>query len=69
MFTWFYGTRYLSLQIAVTMFLSVVIIYSVLLVGMLEHPFGGTVSVSRHAFEELLVTFEQRQDAEVAYRR
>jgi len=68
-FTWFYGTRYLSLQIAVTVFLSVVIIYSVLLVRMLEHPFGGTVSVSPHPFEELLQTFEQRTDAEVAFQR
>src|SRR5688500_2108152 len=32
MFTWFYGTRYLSLQLAVTTFLAVIIIYSVLLV-------------------------------------
>lgn len=69
MLTWFYGTRYLSLQIAVTVFLSVVIIYSVLLVSMLEHPFGGTVAVSPHAFEELLQTFEQRTEAEVAFQR
>jgi hypothetical protein len=60
MFTWFYGTRYLSVQIAVTTFLSVVILYSVLLVGMLEHPFGGTVAVSPAPFNELIKTFESR---------
>ena len=65
-FTWFYGTHYLSLQIGVTTFLSVVIIYSVLLVGMLEHPFGG-IAVSPHAFEELLAMFEQRQAAAVLH--
>lgn len=59
-FTWFYGTRYLSLQIAVTAFLSVIIIYSILLVRMLEHPFGGTIAVSPHAYEELLQRFESR---------
>ena len=60
MFTWFYGTRYLALQIAVTTFLSGVIIYSVLLVAMLEHPFGGTVSVSSRPFQEVLHVFEMR---------
>ena len=59
-FTWFYGTRYLSVQIAVTTFLAVVIIYSVLLVRMLEHPFGGTVAVSPAPYTELIKTFEQR---------
>ena len=63
-FTWFYGTHYLSLQIGVTTFLSVVIIYSVLLVSMLEHPFGGTVSVSKRPFQELLRNFEQRLHTE-----
>lgn len=62
-FTWFYGTPHLSLQIAVTTFLSVVIIYSVLLVRMLEHPFGGSIAVSPHAYQELLSTFESRQAA------
>jgi hypothetical protein len=63
-FTWFYGTRYLSLQIAATTFLSVVIIYSVLLVRMLEHPFGGSIAVSPHAYQELLATFEAREAAQ-----
>jgi hypothetical protein len=47
----------------VTVFLSVIIIYSVLLVRMLEHPFGGTIAVSPHAYQELLETLEGRQSA------
>ena len=66
MFTWFYGTRHVSLQIAVTAFLAIVIIYSVLLVRMLEHPFGGSIAVSSQAFKELQTTFEARQAAQRA---
>lgn len=68
MFTWFYGTRYLALQVAVTTFLSGLIIYSVLLVAMLEHPFGGTVKVSPRPFQEVLQIFEMRIQAERATR-
>jgi Protein of unknown function (DUF4239) len=68
MFTWVYGTRYLSLQIAITMFLSVVILYSVLLVSMLEHPFGGTVAVSPVPFQDLIRTFEERQASYSAHK-
>lgn len=60
MFTWFYGTRYLSIQIAATAFLSAIIIYGVLLVAMLEYPFGGGVHVTAAPFEELLKVFETR---------
>lgn len=60
MFTWFYGTRYLSIQVAATTFLSAVIIYGVLLVAMLEYPFGGTVRVTAAPFQELLKVFETR---------
>ena len=60
MFTWFYGTRYLSIQVAATAFLSAVIIYGVLLVAMLEYPFGGSVHVPATPFEELLAVFEKR---------
>ncbi|MBV8518114.1 MAG: DUF4239 domain-containing protein [Acidobacteria bacterium] len=60
MFTWFYGTRYLSIQIAATAFLSAVIVYGVLLVSMLEYPFGNGLRVTPAAYEELLHTFETR---------
>src|SRR6185436_15604849 len=64
MFTWFYGTRYLSIQIAATTFLSAVIIYGVMLVAMLEYPFGGAVRVTPAPFEELLSVFEARIKAQ-----
>jgi hypothetical protein len=57
-FTWFHGTRYMSMQLGVTAFLSAVIIYSVLLVAMLEHPFGGAVAVKPVPFQKLLEQFE-----------
>jgi hypothetical protein len=66
MFTWFYGTRHLYIQITATTFLSAVIIYGVLLVSMLEYPFGGAVSVSRMPYQELLSIFESRLKIESA---
>lgn len=59
-FTWFYATRYLSIQVAATTFLSAVIIYGVLLVAMLENPFGSGVSVGPEPFQEVLQLFEKR---------
>ena len=64
MFTWFYGTHYLSIQVAATTFLSAVILYGVLLVAMLEYPFGGGVHVTAAPYEELLMTFEKRLAAD-----
>jgi len=64
MFTWFYGTRHLYIQIAATTFLSAVIIYGVLLVSMLEYPFGGVVHVSAMPYQELLNIFESRMKIE-----
>jgi hypothetical protein len=64
MFTWFYGTRYLSIQIAATTFLSAVIIYGVLLVSMLEYPFGGVVRVSATPYQELLDILDARMKIE-----
>ncbi len=58
MFTWFYGTHYVSVQIAATTFLSAVIIYAVLLVAMLEYPFGSGVRVSDEPYREALERFE-----------
>jgi hypothetical protein len=63
-FTWFYGTHYLSIQIAATTFLSAVIIYSVLLVGMLEYPFGSGVRVGAGPYIDLLQVFETRMRLE-----
>lgn len=60
MFTWFFGTRYLSIQVAATVFLSALIIYTVLLVSELEYPFGGSVRVSPEPYEEALHVFESR---------
>ncbi len=68
MFTWFYGTRYLSIQIAATTFLTAVIIYGVLLVSMLEYPFGGELRVSAGPYEELLHVFEKRMKVESSQR-
>ncbi len=65
MFTWFYGTRHLSIQIAATAFLSAVIIYGVLLVSMLEYPFGGVVRVGERPYKELLNIFETRMKIEL----
>lgn len=59
-FTWFYGTHYLSIQIAATTFLSAVIIYSVILVGMLEYPFGSGLRVSPAPYQDILEIFESR---------
>lgn len=64
MFTWFYGTRHLSIQIAATTFLSAVIIYGVLLVSMLEYPFGGVVRVGEQPYQELLTIFQARMRIE-----
>lgn len=64
-FTWFYGTHYLSIQVAATTFLSAVIIYSVLLVGMLEYPFGSGVRVGSAPFRDLLEIFESRAKLDV----
>ena len=64
MFTWFYGTHYVSIQIAATSFLSAVIIFSVLLVSMLEHPFGGGIAVGPGGYQEMLETFEERYRTE-----
>ncbi len=66
MFTWFYGTRHLSIQIAATAFLSAVIIYGVLLVSMLEYPFGGVVRVGEQPYRELLNIFQARMKIELA---
>lgn len=66
MFTWFYGTRHLSIQIAATAFLSAVIIYGVLLVSMLEYPFGGVVRVGEQPYQELLNIFQARMKIELA---
>ena len=66
MFTWFYGTRHLSIQIAATTLLSAVIIYGVLLVSMLEYPFGGVVHVGEQPYRELLNIFETRMKIELA---
>lgn len=66
MFTWFYGTRHLSLQIAATTFLSAVIIYGVLLVSMLEYPFGGVVRIGELPYRELLNIFQARMTIELA---
>ena len=66
MFTWFYGTRHLSIQIAATTFLSAVIIYGVLLVSMLEYPFGGVVRVGELPYRELLNIFQTRMKIELA---
>jgi hypothetical protein len=60
MFTWFYGTHYLSIQIAATAFLSAVIIYGVLLVAMLEYPFGSGLRVTAAPYQELLQIMESR---------
>ncbi|HWI20811.1 MAG TPA: DUF4239 domain-containing protein, partial [Vicinamibacterales bacterium] len=57
-FTWFYSTPYRSIQIAATAFLSAIIIYAVLLVAMLEYPFGSGVSVGDLPYRELLERFE-----------
>jgi hypothetical protein len=46
------------MQIAVTTFLSGVILYGVLLVAMLEYPFGGGVHVGPESYQNLLQTFE-----------
>ena len=59
-FTWFYGTQHLSIQIAATTFLSAVIIYSVILVGMLEYPFGSGLRVSPAPYKDILEVFEAR---------
>ncbi|HXA20361.1 MAG TPA: DUF4239 domain-containing protein [Thermoanaerobaculia bacterium] len=66
MFTWFYGTRNLSIQIAATAFLSAVIIYGVLLVSMLEYPFGGVVRVGELPYRDLLNIFQARIKIELA---
>lgn len=59
-FTWFYGTHYLAIQVAATTFLSAVIIYSVILVGMLEYPFGSGLRVSPEPYQEALQVFQSR---------
>jgi hypothetical protein len=64
MFTWFYGTRHLSIQIAATTFLSAVIIYGVLLVSILEYPFGGVVRVSATPYQDLLNILDARMKIE-----
>ncbi|HEV7242801.1 MAG TPA: DUF4239 domain-containing protein [Thermoanaerobaculia bacterium] len=63
-FTWFYGTHHLSIQVAATTFLSAVIIYSVILVGMLEYPFGSGLRVSPTPYLDILEIFESRLKAE-----
>lgn len=64
MFTWFYGTHYLSIQVAATAFLSAVIIYGVLLVAMLEYPFGSGLRVTAAPYQELLQIMESRMKME-----
>jgi hypothetical protein len=63
-FTWFYGTHSMFIQIAATTFLSAVIIYSVILVGMLEYPFGSGLRVSPAPYRDILEIFESRLKAE-----
>jgi hypothetical protein len=57
-FTWFYSTPFRSIQIAATAFLSAIIVYAVLLVAMLEYPFGSGVKVDDLPYRELLARFE-----------
>jgi hypothetical protein len=57
-FTWFYSTPFQSIQIAATAFLSAIIVYAVLLVAMLEYPFGSGVQVGDLPYRELLDRFE-----------
>ncbi len=60
-FTWFYATRYAFVQTAVTAFLSLIIVYSVLLVSVLQHPFRGEVRVTPEAFVSIKNSFNERR--------
>jgi len=60
-FTWFYATRYAFVQVAVTAFLSIIILYSVILVSVLQHPFRGEVRVTPSAFEDIRKSFNDHR--------
>ncbi|HWW61294.1 MAG TPA: hypothetical protein VN181_08000, partial [Thermoanaerobaculia bacterium] len=60
-FTWFYATRYALVQTAVTGFLCIIILYSVILVAVLEHPFAGEVRVTPDAFLSIKNSFNERR--------
>ncbi|HVR39780.1 MAG TPA: DUF4239 domain-containing protein [Thermoanaerobaculia bacterium] len=60
-FTWFYATKYATVQLTVTAFLSIIIVYSVMLVSVLQHPFAGEVRVTPEAFMSIRKSFIERR--------
>ena len=63
LFTFVIGTRHLVVQALVTTALTSLIVFSLLLVAALQHPFSGDVSVKPDAFESVLKSFADRQRA------
>jgi hypothetical protein len=60
-FALFIGTPSRWLQISVTAFLTGFMAYAILLVGALEQPFSGDISVKPTAFISVVRSFEQRR--------
>ena len=59
--TYIIGTRHLWVQGAVTAAITGLLVFSLLLVGALQHPFSGRVSVRPNAFESVRKSFGDRR--------
>ncbi|HXT16211.1 MAG TPA: DUF4239 domain-containing protein [Gemmatimonadaceae bacterium] len=59
-FMFVFGTRVAATQYAVTGVVSTMLVFSILMVGALEHPFQGDVSIKPDAFSSVLQSMDQR---------
>jgi hypothetical protein len=58
MFT--FGTKHAVTQYIVTIAVSAMLVFSILMVGALEHPFSGDVSIKPDAFEGVIKSMDKR---------
>jgi hypothetical protein len=65
-FTYFVGTTHSWLQIGVTAALTGLVVFSLLLVAALQHPFEGDISVKPAAYEGLIQSFRDRLQHEAS---
>lgn len=59
-FTYIIGSAHAWIQLWVTGTLTALIVFSLILVAALQHPFGGDISVKPEAFEGVVKSFHER---------
>lgn len=67
-FTYLVGTPHAWLQMAVTMALTALVVFSLLLVAALQYPFSGDIRIKPVAYESVLASFHDRLQQETSPR-